>query len=317
MELEPAPIGIEDLCRNSLRMIKEDAQRKRLDVQFSVLGVQGLVVLDARRVRQVLLNLLSNAVKFTPEGGAVRLEVAGDAAHRQLLLTVRDTGIGIEAKHLDELFQPFRQLDARLSRQFEGTGLGLALVRKLALLQGGDVEVQSEPGRGSRFTVRLPWVPAREQADEQDSFADAGGADAHREDRPLVLLAEDNDVNARVTRDYLRAQGFEVVVAGDGEEALRLAEEHTAAAIVMDIQLPVMDGLEVIRRLRADARWRGVPILALTALAMPGDRERCLEAGADDYLPKPVSLQQLVAFLRGRSGSPARGNDRERMAEGG
>ncbi|MFO0887798.1 MAG: PAS domain S-box protein [Isosphaeraceae bacterium] len=300
MELEPTPADLERLCRACLRMVQEDAQRKRLELRLAVRGVHAPVVVDERRVRQILLNLLSNAVKFTPEEGIITLEAAGDADRGELVLSVDDTGIGIAAGDLDQLFVPFRQLDARLSRQFEGTGLGLALVRKLARLHGGDVEVESEPGRGSRFTVRLPWVSSTQEADEDD--ADAEGEPGHAGDRPLLLLAEDNEVSARVARDYLRMHDFDVVLARDGREALKLASDLGPALIVMDIQLPEIDGLEVIRRLRAEPRWQGVPIVAMTALAMPGDRERCLLAGADEYVSKPIRLHDLEAIVRERLG---------------
>ncbi|QEH39092.1 Non-motile and phage-resistance protein [Aquisphaera giovannonii] len=166
MELLPGPASPEAIGGDSLRMVRDEARRKRLETRLTLRGVPDVLVLDGRRVRQILVNLLSNAVKFTPEGGSVSLEMSADAAGRELILSVRDTGIGIAPEHLGQLFQPFRQLDARLSRQFGGAGLGLSLVRKLAQLHGGDVEVQSEPGRGSVFTVRLPLVLPEDPEEE-------------------------------------------------------------------------------------------------------------------------------------------------------
>jgi PAS domain S-box-containing protein len=308
MELEPWPTSVEDLCESCLRMVKELALRKRQHLSVAIRGVDAPAVLDERRAKQILVNLLGNAVKFTPEGGSIALEVEGDRRLGELRLRVRDTGIGIPPEDQEAIFQPFRQLDSRLSRAYAGTGLGLTLVRRMAEMHGGEVSVDSMPGQGSRFTVRLPWVlPDEVDRDDPgdadagpDADADAGGDDPSR--RPLVLLAEDHEVNARMVQEYLQAVGFEVAIAEDGEAALRMAEELRPAAIVMDIQMPKLDGIEAIGRLRADPRWRAVPILATTALAMPGDRERCEQAGADAYLPKPVPLAALAEMLRDRLG---------------
>ena len=174
MELAPAPSPISDLCEAALRMVRELALRKRQALSMSIRGVDAPAVLDERRVKQILVNLLGNAVKFTPEGGEIGLEVEGDRARKELRFTVRDSGIGIPPGDLEAIFEPFRQLDSRLARSYPGTGLGLALVRRMAQLHGGNVSALSEPGRGSRFTVRLPWILPAE--DEPDGPPPAGPA---------------------------------------------------------------------------------------------------------------------------------------------
>jgi CheY-like chemotaxis protein/anti-sigma regulatory factor (Ser/Thr protein kinase) len=251
---------------------------------------------DGRRLKQLLVNLLDNAAKFTPEDGSIGLDVTGDAARRQVRFTVWDTGIGIAEDQLDKLFEPFVQLDSTLSRQYSGTGLGLALVYRMAGLLGGRVSVQSRPGEGSRFYADLPWEPGTRQLQVHDN-EDMQSAPQLPKQAPdgkaTILLAEDNQDIATMLADYLESVGYRVVVAGDGVQAVAKAIEEPPDVILMDIQMPNMDGLEAMRRLRSDAAFRKTPIIALTALAMPGDRATCLEAGADDYLSKPVGLKAL------------------------
>jgi CheY-like chemotaxis protein/anti-sigma regulatory factor (Ser/Thr protein kinase) len=260
---------------------------------------------DARRLKQILVNLLSNAVKFTPDGGKVGLEVTGDAAQQAVHLTVWDTGIGIANDDLARLFQPFVQLDSRLARQYSGTGLGLALVYRMVEMHGGSVTVASEPGAGSRFTVSLPWrstdgavEPDRSAPTQELTTGDrAAQEQASALANSAILLAEDNEASIATISDYLGLRGYQVMVARNGAEAVARASELQPALILMDIQMPGMDGIEATRRIRAQGSLMSIPIIALTALAMPGDRERCLEAGADDYLSKPVSLKGLAAAI--------------------
>jgi CheY-like chemotaxis protein len=231
------------------------------------------------------------------------LQVNSDLERDLIQFAVIDTGIGIAPEHLQKLFQPFVQVDSGLNRQQEGTGLGLALVQRLADLHGGSVQVESEVGKGSRFTVNLPSkqveiaklepssLPTPPVVSEQTNNTDLSAQGL--ESRCVILLAEDNTANILTTGGYLESYGYEVVVAHDGVEAMQKAEAVHPEVILMDIQMPVMDGLEAIRRLRADPRFTSTPIIALTALAMPGDRERCIEAGANEYMSKPVSLREL------------------------
>jgi signal transduction histidine kinase/CheY-like chemotaxis protein len=307
INLELGPVPLQQVCESSLALVRPSAQKKRLKVGFTYDGAVGSIEADARRLKQILVNLLSNAVKFTPEGGSIALEVGGDPQARKVALTVWDTGIGIAQDDLPRLFHPFVQLDSRLSRRYPGTGLGLALVYRLADLHGGNIAVESEVARGSRFTVSLPWRDPRAVAGEADEAqpsgeeapvpageAAAGPPTDLDGPRPRILLAEDIDTNVLTVTSYLEAKGYRVEVAGNGLEALAQARDRRPALILMDIHMPVMDGLEATRRIREDPDLHHIPIVALTALAMRGDRERCLEAGADEYLAKPVSMKTLL-----------------------
>lgn len=434
LELEPTPVPVEMICHASLRIIKQNAHKKRLTIHSSFDGAVTTIQADERRVKQILVNLLGNAVKFTPEGGEIGLEVVGDTAVGAVHITVWDTGIGIAEEDLSRLFQPFVQLDSRLAREYGGTGLGLSLVQRMMDLHGGTVSVVSEPGQGSRFTISFPWQPwervlspleaaqnlddsltrafrlamlvddspaavgqlkryfnelqvevvalqngarVMEQAelirpdvivldillpdlsgwdvlarlkgnpktrpipvviasviDERENALAAGAADCllkpvtrqqlHRalqrvmmlvnrvQTRPLppltdtssdagqitlrprILLAEDNEANIKTFSQYLTAKGYDMIVVHNGREAIELARQDKPDLILMDIQMPKMNGLEAIREIRADAMLNQIPIIAVTALAMPGDQEKCLAAGANDYLSKPVSLKGLL-----------------------
>lgn len=307
MQLDLRPVDVQAVCESSLQFIRQAAQKKRLQVSYIFdSGVKTLQA-DELRLKQILVNLLSNAVKFTPEGGTIGLDVQGDAMGQAVHLTVWDTGIGIAQSDLTRLFRPFVQLDSRLARQYEGTGLGLALVSQLTELHSGGVMVVSEEGRGSRFTVTLPWHPngtATTQAelvaphDPPAAVADDQHDDAVHAHRPAtVVLAEDNQDNVITIANYLEAKGYRVVVACNGVEAVERAQEVQPDIILMDIQMPKMDGLEATRRIRAHTDLAVTPIIAVTALVMPGDRERCLEAGANAYLSKPVSLKHLVTLI--------------------
>jgi PAS domain S-box-containing protein len=429
MELNIGPISIEPICQACLRIIKETANRKRIKVAPTFEINTKTVQADERRLKQILVNLLSNAVKFTSEGGTVGLEVTEDAEQQIVRFTVWDTGIGISKENLPLLFKPFVQLDSSLSRQHAGTGLGLALVSRMVDMLGGSILVESEVGKGSRFTVLLPsqdFHPKMsidelrliephvnggisiqraliiedifEHADQISRYLSELGAkvDVHSQgngvvdkvlqlhhdliildiilpdltgwdvlaqlkaepqtrdipvllisvmdererglalgadeyltkpisrqqiysvlrkilpskmeciiDKPVVendtlsparyiLLAEDNETNIRFISEYLAAKGYRTAVARNGNEVIERAGEERPDLILMDIQMPVMDGLEATCRIRANADLKNIPIIALTALAMNGDREQCLSAGANDYMSKPVNLKELI-----------------------
>jgi PAS domain S-box-containing protein len=436
LDLNVEEVELVVVAQASLRLISELARQKKLHMVSSIDSTVSVLQADARRLKQMLVNLLSNAVKFTPEGGTIGLEVVGDAAAQLVRLTVWDTGIGIADDDLPRLFQSFVQLDSRLARHYTGTGLGLALVERMAAVHGGSVAVESVLGQGTRFTITLPWtatpptaasvasvdraalpvaarariqralviddsppaaaqlvrylrelgaeasvhpcgvgalevaldvcpdvilldiqlpdrsgweVLAQLKADERvraipvvvvsvvddRAHALALGAAAYlvkpisrqqlqdaldtlpsggvfhtlhsaltvapppspATPAPIILLAEDEENNIYTLSTYLEAKGYQVVVARNGAEALSRADDAKPALILMDIQMPGMDGLEAIQRIRADSGLRQVPIIALTALAMPGDRERCLAVGANEYLSKPVSLKGLVTTI--------------------
>ncbi|NTV62325.1 MAG: response regulator, partial [Oscillochloris sp.] len=308
LELQIEPVMVAEVCHASMLFIKEQSSRKLLQLAFRLNNQLAEITADPRRLKQMLVNLLSNAVKFTPAGGQVDLEVDADEAAGTIRFMVRDSGIGIAPHDLAWLFQPFKQLDSSLSRQHEGTGLGLALVRRLAELHGGSVAVESALGKGSCFTISLPYEQPLAAATEPDPLYLHANMERQTPKKPAeafadasssvrILLVEDNEVNIVAISDYLQARGYELVIARNGQEALRRAGEQSIDLILMDIQMPEMDGLEATRRLRDIPAYAAVPIIALTALAMPGDRERCLAAGANEYLTKPVSLRGLADLI--------------------
>lgn len=429
LDLQLQPVALADVCEASLLFVKESAAKKQIKLAYELNDHLAIIQTDPKRLKQMLVNLLSNAVKFTPEYGQIGLEVLTDTQMGIVTFAIQDTGIGIAPENLERLFRPFTQLDSSLNRLHEGTGLGLALVRRLAELHGGSVSVQSTLGTGSCFTIALPYLPVTASApkpssgtaqqkketgplhtaliiDDDEStneqlsrymqelgilafiYAQGKGAleqaldiqpalilldilmphqsgwdileqlknNPLTQDIPVIivsvvderakglaagaveylvkpisrelvheaihtlsgipgrgrqglvklvpttskhiLLAEDNEFNIQAISDYLDAKGYQLTIARNGREALELARESPPHLILMDIQMPEMDGLEAIRRLRAMPTFTQTPIIALTALAMPGDQERCLEAGANQYLKKPISLRDLAETIQ-------------------
>ena len=440
LALDIRPVSVESVCQASLSLIRQIALKKQLTVTSQIAPQARVLEADERRLKQMLVNLLSNAVKFTIEGGMVGLDVTADAQTEVIRFVVWDTGIGIDPSNMPRLFQPFVQLDSSFTRHHEGTGLGLVLVYRMTEMHGGSISVDSEPGKGSRFTISLPWrtynAPAATSAesnlwrltdgrralvindsqtgaeqtvkllnelgingtiytestnvaahartvrpdlilldlflpdrfgwdilselrrDEQTRYvpvivismvdvtppahlvSDATLGMVHmmykpftREElnialnavstqvpvsaptfalttlpslRPLhkpvvapptILLVEDNETNISTFSDYLQARGYRVQIARNGQEAMDRLAEATPDLVLLDIQMPGMDGLEVMRLVRSEKQWALLPIVALTALAMPGDRERCLAAGANAYLSKPISLKLLISTI--------------------
>lgn len=436
MDVFPEPVSVTELCEASLAFVREQATMKNLRLKFQTDDLRAKVIADPKRMRQMLVNLLSNAVKFTPEGGEITLQTEQLQEPPATRFMVIDNGIGIDEGDFEALFMPFKQLDSSLSRQHEGTGLGLVLVERLAKLHGGSVGVESELGKGSRFSITIPnqsevlrdnsvyepksWQITRnagepmasmhalivedsrvasghltgyleemgfqvsqhfrgmgaleaavatrpnvifldillpdlsgwdvlERLRAQDTLADvpivvvsvvdepdraiALGAARHllkpidRDrvgdivrslldsgaqvpnmrmslrpkptpgGRLRILMVEDNEANVLAIGEYLEDKGYEVVIARTGRAALEVVQSMHPDVILMDIQMPDMDGLEATRRLRQLPEFVRTPIIALTALAMPGDRERCLAAGASDYIAKPVSLKHLVEVI--------------------
>jgi PAS domain S-box-containing protein len=300
LTLQIEKCSVSDICHGSLQLIKGMANKKKQKVVFDMSPASVSTEADPRRLKQIIVNLLSNAVKFTPDGGEIGLHVEGDMDSQLLRFTVSDTGIGIEPDDLPKLFMPFVQLDSSLSRQYSGTGLGLSLVRSMTELHGGKVSVESEVGKGSRFTVTLPWIaPAQMLSDTSDATLGQIPVNEQQTVNSLILIVEDNDINIETYSDYLQIKGYDVIVARDGAEGIQKAQEIKPDLILMDIQMPGMDGWEAIGHIRADAdpKVASVPIIALTALAMPGDREKCIAAGAKDYLSKPVKLKHLLETI--------------------
>ena len=300
LELNITQISTEAFCQSSVRMIKELALKKKLNVSYhldeNVKVIQG----DERRLKQIIVNLLSNAVKFTPEGESLGLEVTGDEERARVTFTVWDTGIGINKHDLTRLFKPFVQLDSRLSREAGGTGLGLMLVSQLTRLHGGNVDVQSEPGKGSKFIVSLPWQVNNENETNQtseNSKAAPISAQSVSSKATTILLVEDTEAVILFLKDYLESKGYKIIVARNGSEGIIFAKNLTPDIILMDIQMPNMDGFEATRKIRMEKTLKNIPIIALTARAMPGDREKCLQAGMNYYMSKPINLKELHGLL--------------------
>ncbi|MCB9145304.1 MAG: PAS domain S-box protein [Anaerolineales bacterium] len=305
LELNLEEIYVADICQTSLSFIKEPAMKKDIRVALELDPQVATIHADMRRMKQILINLLSNAVKFTLPKGDITLRVENDAERELTHFSVVDTGIGISDEDMKKLFTPFTQVDSSLTREYEGTGLGLALVMELAELHGGSVKVESTVGHGSTFMVTIPWNTDPEyrsmfigDSDMQQQSHNQNREENSSDPKFTVLLAEDMETNIMVMGDYLEDKGYKVIKAANGREAIERADLTPPDLILMDIQMPVMDGLEAIRRLRTDPRFTSVPIVALTALAMTGDRERCLEAGATEYISKPVKLKQLAEMIQ-------------------
>jgi len=301
-ELEVAEFALPQVLDTVTGMLTQRAAEKRLEVKVDLdpLLQQQALLGDAQRISEVLLNFAGNAVKFTDAGFvsiAVRVEQDLGTA-LQLLIEVEDSGIGIAEEAQGRLFQDFEQADSSTTRRYGGTGLGLAICRRLAELMGGAVGVDSQPGRGSRFWFRLVLGKAlnhapllaplsRSQAAQELSSRFAG---------TRVLLAEDNLVNQEVAVALLGSAGLSVDVAEDGAQAVAMAATGAYALVLMDVQMPQMDGLDATRAIRAAGN--PIPILAMTANAFDEERQRCLDAGMNDHVAKPVVAEQLFATLK-------------------
>ena len=300
LELEYLYFPLQDLVQGCVANFRYVASQKGLALNLVLEPeVESLCVCaDPTRLRQIVANLISNAIKFT-EQGEVRVTLALSEERNDrvaVALSVADTGIGIPAEKLPQLFDAFSQVDSSTTRRFGGTGLGLAIAQRLTRLLGGVLDVDSAPGQGTTFTARFVF-PMRLDA-EVTPFAEESDVLPVLHGR--VLLVEDNEVNRMVAEHMLVAAGARVVCAGNGEEALEQLARTRFDCVLMDIQMPVLDGLAAVRRYREHERATGaghLPVIALTANAMAGERERCLQAGMDDYLAKPFQRRKLITLL--------------------
>jgi signal transduction histidine kinase len=304
MTLEKIPFDVRAMLDDCIKAHKPLAVQNRNELRYEVSAdVPQQIVGDPLRIRQILSNLVSNAVKFT-QNGSVNVRVDGgifDPAEFWLQFTVEDSGTGIPADKLALIFDKFTQADGSVSRKYGGTGLGLAITRKLVEIHGGEIEVESEVGRGTTFVVKLRCDIAIDEGGIEKSIQPLRAALADSVSSLVrILVVEDNQVNQKVVTTVLRKRGYSIDVANDGAEALsRLEESAGFDLILMDVQMPLLDGLEATRLIRKDPRWKGLPIVAMTAHAMSGDKERCLEAGMNGYISKPVHPSQLLETVDG------------------
>jgi signal transduction histidine kinase len=313
MQVAREPVDLRAITAGVVEILRVHADQKGLELSAVVEAtVPPTVETDAVRFRQMLLNLLGNAVKFT-EQGSVSVRTRYSSSDSTLTVEISDTGIGIPAAAIDRVFQPFHQADSSVVRRHGGTGLGLSIVKRFAVLLGGDVTVTSQPGSGSTFTLTIiaPAVAdrSREASDDQRPASVVGRIE-RRCGPPLsgirILLAEDGPDNQRLISFLLRKAGATVTIAEDGQLALDHVHRDASAfdLILMDMQMPRMDGYSAASILKSEAC--PTPIVALTAHAMAGDREKCLAAGCDGYLTKPVDRARLIETCRRMCGLPAR-----------
>ena len=302
IELNPRPFAIRELLESLAALHAPSARLKGLAIRVQIgPEVPAALIGDSLRIGQVLNNLLSNAIKFT-ERGPIDLQAHG--ASDQIEFVVRDAGIGIAPEKLQAVFEPFQQADNSITRRFGGTGLGLTISRKLALAMGGDLTVSSAQGIGSVFTLTVPKVAAQLK-DLPGMPGTISPARLHAGRALRVLLVEDNPVNRLLARTLLEQAGHQVVSAEDGQSGLSLWQQQPVDVVLMDIQMPVLDGLSATREMREIERQQGLrrtPVIAMTANAMSGDRERCLAAGMDDYIAKPFRREELGLALARASG---------------
>jgi PAS domain S-box-containing protein len=309
MELEIAPFDLRRCVDGVLALIGSLASSKGLELTSEIGNeVPRTVIGDVSRLRQILLNMLSNAVKFTDEGSVTLTADAsslGEGGDIEIHFTVHDTGIGISADGIGRLFQSFSQADASISRRFGGTGLGLAISHRLVEAMGGTMWAESEgvPGRGSTFHATIATREAAQTVRDAEGAPRPGALDLDPElatRHPLrILLVEDNAVNQKLALRLLSLMGYQADVAGNGIEAVEAVERQKYDLVLMDVQMPEMDGLEATRQIRARMPESAPRIVAMTANAMDGDMEACLEAGMEDYVSKPIRIEELVASLEG------------------
>ncbi|WP_269541510.1 ATP-binding protein [Cerasicoccus fimbriatus] len=303
VELEYQEFSLEQTVMEALELILVKANQKGVKINYEFKGEsEDLFLGDSHRLRQILLNLVNNAVKFTEKGSVdviVAVKDTEQLGRCRVDVAVKDTGVGIPKDKVQNLFQPFSQADSSTTRRFGGTGLGLVISKRLVEKMGGDIVVESEDGKGSTFSFHV--------------FLNRGAASPkptllpNQKNTPLAVLApltilvvEDEPVNQQLTRDILNGMGYTFKIAADEDEAVKLIAEHKFNCVLMDIQLPGKSGLDITRDIRDGKHGEqiaGAHIIAVTANALPGDRKKCLDAGANDYLSKPLALEELTDSL--------------------
>ena len=302
MEIKNASFSISGMLQSVYDLVQIKAEEKGLDLSFSVAdNVPDVLIGDSLRLSQVCINICTNALKFT-ESGSVNLDVtlkSKDDKKILLLFAIKDTGIGISKDVQEHIFDSFSQADGSITRKYGGTGLGLSISKLIVKMMGGNIWLQSEPGKGSTFyfTVEVQEGTAEDIVEKEHSLP--GSFESASFLNLKVLLVEDNEINQEIAREILNDMGIKVTMAQNGAEALELWQSDDFDLIFMDIQMPVMDGLTAARAIRdSDApRAKSIPIIAMTANAMSGDREKSLEAGMNEHITKPLNIEELRQAL--------------------
>ncbi len=314
IELEQVNFSIYELIENLQQMSIEKARQKNLRLIYKIdRAVPDNLIGDPLRLSQIFLNLINNAIKFTQRGKVI-INIQMNSMDNDictLLCSVQDTGIGISPKQFDKLFKPFSQVDSSMTRQFGGTGLGLAICKKMVRLMHGEIWVESQLQVGSTFYFTVQLALSHSQANPifeessagMEQISDRTDSDQIEKnvqpaERPKILLAEDNEINQEVALNILAEMDVDVVVVNDGLEALEKVKQESFSLILMDLQMPVMDGFEATRLIKSMPEHRKIPIIAMTAHAMQGDRDKCLAMGMDDYLPKPIDIKVFTQTLK-------------------
>ena len=283
--------NIQYLCESSLNLVQQEAHKKKIELEANIQTSCSAINVDELRIRQILINLLSNAIKFTPEQGKVTLNVKEDENKENILFSVTDTGIGISPEEMDQIFEPFVQLDSQLNRQYSGTGLGLSLVRRLSELHGGEVIVESEVGKGSTFSVRLPYTEMCFISD--DAYVQAYSKKITQFSMtPLVLLISADLGKNETSCSYLEASGYDVVTVTDSENLTETLDNINPQVIVTDLDSFPSQGKRILEELKSHSKLNSVPIIALINANMKDEEEEMI--GVNSYLVKPIRLRQLL-----------------------
>jgi signal transduction histidine kinase/ActR/RegA family two-component response regulator len=322
IDLHPRRLSVKRIINMIMENLEQSAEEKGIELRANFASELPDIMSDESRVYQIFQNIIGNAVKFTEEG---RVFISAGVDERHVRVIIEDTGIGIDEKDLPHIFEEFRQLDGTLSRKYEGTGLGLAIAVKSAELISGSISVESKRGGGSRFEVLLPveWHGRlQEQVGDNGTFSpDPGsqnGGDTHPEwvlrgneypdkqyrepnpsgsSLPLIAVIEDDPDNRTTIRAILKDR-YRVIEASEGKTGIEIVYRHRPDLVLLDIALPGISGFTVVKDIKSNFLTRNIPVIALTALSMRGDRERILEAGCDDYLAKPYGVEQLLGKIQ-------------------
>ena len=302
LELESQTFSLQTVLNNVANLFSLHAESKELNLVFEIApDTPNCLIGDPLRLGQVMNNLVGNAVKFTQSGEVlVKVEPTNtEPGIVRLRFSVKDTGIGIDAKQIEHIFSPFTQADGSITRRFGGSGLGLSISHELVNKMGGEIQVESAPGKGSTFSFEI-CLPVAVDIDGVCGTSNAETAiptASYTMRRERILVVEDDTINRQVAREFLVQAGFAVSAVSNGEQCLQALYDGNFDAVLMDLKMPVMDGFEATRRIRANTRWRELPVIAMTAAALPHERDECLAAGMNDHVAKPIEPQNLLQVL--------------------